>query len=428
MSARRPLRILHVIASLAPRYGGPSQVCLELCGELARRGEQVSIYTTDIDGGGRLDVPLGRPVRTDGVEVRYFPVQSPRRYVMSWPLARALREAVPRQDVVHLHSLYLFPPTAAAYYCRRAGVPYLLRPHGTLDPYLYRRHRARKWLYERLVEWRNLERAAALHFTTLEEAELTRPLRLSTRGVVVAPGVHLERYRRDGSGVPPPWPERPGRRVVLFLGRINFKKGLDLLARAFGDLARQRADVHLVLAGPDDDGYGATVRRWLGEAGVLERCTIAGMQVGAAKLAALHRADVFVLPSYSENFGVTVVEAMACGLPVVVSDRVNIWREIAEARAGLVVPPDAGRISRALAAVLDHPDRAGMAERGRRLVAERFTWPAAGARMLDVYHEIVDRTPLPDRAERETEGARQNNAVGGHGGGAAPLPPIAKEA
>jgi glycosyltransferase involved in cell wall biosynthesis len=431
MSARGPLRILHVIASLARRYGGPPQVCLELCGELARRGARVSIYTTDIDGPGRMDVPRDRPQWIEGVEVRYFPVQSPRRYVMSWPLARALREAVPAHDVAHLHSLYLFPPTIAAHYCRRAGVPYLVRPHGTLDPYLYRRHRGRKWLYERLIERRNLERAAALHFTTSEEAELTRPLGLSARPVVVAPGVHLDRYQMNAEGPapPPPWPARPGRRVVLFLGRLNFKKGLDLLARAFGDLARRRRDVHLVLAGPDDDGYGATVRRWLAEAGVLERCTIAGMQVGAAKLAALHRADVFTLPSYSENFGVTVVEAMACGLPVVVSDRVNIWREIAAARAGLVVAPEAGQLGRALAAVLDHPDRAAMGARGRQLVAEQFTWAVAGERMLAVYEDILDPARRePDetvtRAPREIDRAGRNHVVEGHGGGAAPLPPI----
>jgi glycosyltransferase involved in cell wall biosynthesis len=391
MTTRAPLRILHVISSLAPRYGGPSKVCVELCDELARRGEQVSIFTTDVDGPGRLDVPLDHPVRMGAAEVRYFPVQWPRRFVTSWPLARALREAVPRHDIVHIHSLYLFPSTAAAHYCRRAGVPYLVRPHGTLDPYMFHRHRARKWVYERLFEWRNLERAAALHFTSLEEQELTRPLRLPTPGVVVAPGVHVERYRPTDGREAAPWGETRGRRVILFLGRLNFKKGLDLLVRAFAELARRRPDVHLVLAGPDDDDYGRAVRGWLAQGGVANRCTFTGMLEGASKLAAFHHAEVFVLPSYSENFGVAVVEAMACGLPVVVSDRVNIWREIAHAGAGRVVSCDAPAVSRGLAAVLDDPARDAMGERGRRLVAERFTWAAAGTRMLDAYHEILGR-------------------------------------
>jgi glycosyltransferase involved in cell wall biosynthesis len=397
MTRGRPLRILHVIASLAPRYGGPSQVCLELCGELARRGERVSIFTTDIDGAGRLDLPRQHPERAGGADVRSFPVQWPRRYVTSWPLARALRRAIPEHDIVHIHSLYLFPSTVAAHYCRRADVPYLVRPHGTLDPYMFRRHRARKWVYERLFEWRNLQRAAALHFTSLEEQELTRPLRLRAPGVVVPPGVHVERYAGPTAegGTPAPWEEAPGRRVIHFLGRLNFKKGLDLLARAFADLARRRRDLHLVLAGPDDEGYGREVRGWLAEAGVLERCTFTGMLLGAPKLAALHRADVFVLPSYSENFGVAVVEAMACGLPVVVSDRVNIWREIAQARAGRVVPCEAAAVTRGLAAVLDDPRRRDMGERGRLLVAERFTWAAAGARMLAAYHGILNGRGVP---------------------------------
>lgn len=369
-------------------------MCVELCDELARRGEQVSIFTTDVDGPGRLDVPLDRPVRVGGADVRYFPVQRPRGFVTSWPLARALREAVPRHDIVHIHSLYLFPSTAAAHYCRRAGVPYLVRPHGTLDPFMFRRHRARKWIYEWLFEWRNLERAAALHFTSLEEQELTRPLGLSTPGVVVAPGVHVERYGQPVGTAAAPWGETRGRRVILFLGRLNFKKGLDLLARAFTELARRRPDVHLVLAGPDDDDYGRAVRGWLAQGGVADRCTFTGMLEGTSKLAAFHHADVFALPSYSENFGVAVVEAMACGLPVVVSDRVNIWREIAHAGAGRVVPCDAAAVSRGLAAVLDDPAPEAMGERGRRLVAERFTWPAAGARMLDAYREILDRREM----------------------------------
>ena len=385
------LRILHVISSLAPRYGGPPQVCLELCRELVRQGARVSIYTTNVDGRGVMDVPLDAPVRRDGVEIRYFPVETPRAWVVSRPLARALREAVPEHDLVHVHSLYLFPSTVAAHYCRRFGVPYLVRPHGTLDPYLFRRHRARKWVYERLFEWRNLNRAAALHFTSLDEQELVRPLGLRSPGIVVPPGVEPERYRDpslDGS-FRAAWPETRGRRLILFLGRLNFKKGLDVLARAFGAVSRQRPDAHLVLAGPDD-GYGATVRRQLDAEGVLGRVTFTGMLLGRDKLAALRDADVFVLPSYTENFGIAVVEAMACGRPVVISDRVNIWREVAEAGAGRVTRCDAGEVAAALLDFLDDPAASRAAgARAARLVAERFAWPASADRMLRVYRWAV---------------------------------------
>ena len=160
--------------------------------------------------------------------------------------------------------------------------------------------------------------------------------------------------------------------MVLYLGRLNFKKGLDLLTQAFGDLARRRPDVHLVLAGPDDDGYGERVRGWLGEVGALERCTIVGMQVGAAKLAALHGADVFVLPSYSENFGVSVVEAMASGLPVVSTNVSGLPECVEHGVTGLLVPerqPEA--LAAAIGLLLSDPERARALGRAGRAKVER---------------------------------------------------------
>ncbi len=394
------MKILHVIAGLAPRYGGPSKACLELCRELARRGEEVAIYTTAIDGNGQLDVPLGESLWKDGVEIRYFPVQAPRSYRVSLPLARALKAAIPDYDLVHVHSLYLFSSTVAAYYCRRYGIPYLIRPHGTLDPYLFRHHRPRKWVYERLFEWRNLNRAAAIHFTSLEERELTRPLGLKAPGVVVPIGLDPEEYQ----ALPPPGafravhPNLQGKKLILFLGRLNFKKGLDLLARAFGSLGRRRDDVHLILAGPDDDGYGARIRRWLEADGVLEKCTFTGMLLGPEKLAALRDGDIFVLPSYTENFGIAAVEAMACGVPVVISNRVNIWREVVAAKAGLAVDCDPRQVTDALSRLLDDPAlREEMGCGGRQLVRERYTWEAIGSTMVEVYRQILRGHGRPSR-------------------------------
>jgi glycosyltransferase involved in cell wall biosynthesis len=386
------MRILHVITTLAPRYGGPVKACLELCRELARRGEQVVIYTTNIDGNGELNVSLDTPLWDEEVEIRYFPVQVPRRYVFSLPFAKALKTAIPGYDLVHIYSLYLFPSTVAAYYCRRYGVPYLLEPHGTLDPYLFRRHRGRKWIYEYLFERRNLNESSAIRFTTVEEQELTRPLGLKAPGVIVPIGVNLQDY--EGTTLlrtfPATWPETRSKKVILFLSRLNFKKGLDLLAKAFGQVARQRDDVHLILAGPDDDGYGAQVHRWLEAEGVLGRATFTGMLLGEEKLAALRNADVFVLPSYTENFGIAVTEAMSCGLPVVISNKVNIWREVAEVGAGFVVNCDVEEISKALLTLLDDPLlRKDMGQRGRRLVAERFTWEVMGEQMVQVYQQIL---------------------------------------
>ena len=145
------MKILHVIANLAPRYGGPSKACWEMARAVAQLGHEVSIYTTNQDGPGELEVPLGQPVWQEGVEIRYFPIQAPRFWGTSLPLAFGLRHKIPASDLVHIHSLYLFHNLVAGHYCRQNAIPYLVRPHGTLDPFIYRRHRGRKRLMELLV-------------------------------------------------------------------------------------------------------------------------------------------------------------------------------------------------------------------------------------------------------------------------------------
>ncbi len=385
------MRILHVIPSLAARDGGPARAVVEMCRELLRRGEQAEIYTTNADGEGSLEVLLGRPIETRGVNVTYFPINGSHYYKYSTTMAAALRANVPRYDVVHINSLYQFPSTVAAHYCRKYRVPYILRPHGTLDPYLHQRHPLRKRLYEALIERRNLAAAAAVHFTSTEEMRMAKLSGLRFRGVVVPLGVDIKEGAACAEDAAKAiWSELTGKDVVLFLSRVNFKKGLDVLARAFGQIYREHRDTHLVIAGPDNEGYAAQVRGWLGEEGALEATTFTGMVLGERKAALLKCADVFVLPSYTENFGIAVVEAMAAGLPVVISNRVNIWREIDAARAGLVVNPGPTEVARATLTLLDNPAMAQeMGEGGRRLARERFSWESAGQQLFELYEQIA---------------------------------------
>jgi len=387
------MKILHVIANLAPRYGGPSKACWEMARAVAQLGHQVSIYTTNQDGPKLLPVPTDRPVWREGVEVRYFPIHPPRFWGASWGLARALRQEIKGVDLVHVHSLYLFHDLVSGRYCRIFGVPYLIQPHGTLDPFIHRRHRGRK----RFMEWgfqnRTLREAAAILFTTAEERELAAPFTFGTPGVVVPLGMDLDEL----AGMPEPGsfrrrhPEIGDKPIILFLGRINFKKGLDILAKAFGAVARRRQDVHLVIAGPDNEGWGARVRTWLAEEGVLGRTIFTGMLLGPDKLAVLRDASLFVLPSYSENFGLAVIEAMAASLPVIISDQVNIWREVETGRAGRVIPCDAGALADQILELLADPAAAAqMGRQGRALVAERFQWPRIARRLAEAYVRIID--------------------------------------
>ena len=403
------MRILHVIPSVAVGDGGPAKAVLEMSRDAIQRGAQVEIVTTNADGKGVQQASAGEPIDVQGVKITYYPIIGGNYYKVSPALAGALKTKILAADVVHIHSLYQFPSTIAAHYCRRFKVPYLLRPHGTLDPYLFRRHRPRKWLYEVAFERRNLRSAAAVHFVSSEEMRLACSLDLQFTPVVAPLGVDVDRsIERRPDAFASTWPETVGKKVILFFGRLNFKKGLDILARAFGRLARRRDDVVLVVAGPDTEGYGAKVRGWLEDEGVLDRTLFTGMLTGARKSAALSGATLFVLPSYSENFGIAVVEAMAAGQPVVISRHVNICREVADAEAGLVVNTDADEVANAMETLLDDP---ALAERmglnGKRLVRDCFTWDSAGPRLMDLYRRVASHRPVADTAV-----ARDTSAIG----------------
>ncbi len=389
---RPRLRILHVIGGLAPRAGGPTNAMLPMCRALASRGHDVRIICTNGDWPrGTLDVPTGRPVYSDGVEVTYYPVQW-HRYSASLPLAGALRSAIPDADVVHIHSLYLFHTTVAAHYARRYRKPYVIRPHGTLDPYQRRRSRVIKAVYDRLFEHRNLRKASAIHYMTDEERRRSETAGRLAPGVVVPHGLYLQEYRPSGEagGVGARYGVAPGKRLITFLGRITPKKGLDLLARAWGQTARAWPDAHLVIAGPDDEGYGAQVQRWLAEEGVLDRVTFAGMVAGQDKVDLLHESYAFVLPSYFENFGLTVIEALACRTPVVISNEVYTCHEVERAHAGIVIDTDTPSLVAALNRLLEAPEQArAMGERGRALVESGFTWDVVAGRLEDLYFSVI---------------------------------------
>jgi glycosyltransferase involved in cell wall biosynthesis len=319
-------------------------------------------------------------------------------------LWRALGEAVTNFDVVHIYSVYSFCAAAAAYWCRKRGVPYLVHPHGSLDPFLRRRNRPRKWLYHKLLAERDYQQAAAVLFNSAEEMRLAS----DWAGLKTPEGSNGDRPQRFvvPVGIDPAWLREPdaaagerfrhrfgpleGRRLVVYMGRINFKKGLDILARAFAQIAGDREDLQLVLAGPSDEGYERKVRGWLAEGGVLEKTTFTGPLDGEDRFALLQQAEVFALTSYTENFGQAVAEAMASGVPVVISDQVNIWPEVVRAESGLVVPCDAEATAQALRSVLGDPARGRqMGSNGRRWAAQHLPWEVVAAQMTRAYEDTV---------------------------------------
>ncbi len=404
------MRVLHVQETLSPRHGGSATVVPQLAQAQAQAGLEVVVATTNADDPSGIYHDAGWDTLANGaVRVFYASARlSPLR--VSPGLARYLRQAIPDFDIVHVHGLYRFPATIAAYLSRRYGVPYIIRPHGSLDPYLYDKSTTGqlrlKRLYERWFDLPNLNAASAIHYTAEEERERASFLNLRSPSFIIPNGLNWESYEtlpergllraRWGVGDAP---------LVLFLGRLHSKKGLDLLVPAFDAIRQVKSNTKLVIAGPENDDYGQKVRGWISERGLDSAAHFVGPLHGTDVVQAYVDADVFALPSYTENFGMTVIEAMACALPVVISDQVNIHSEISGARAGLVTRCDVDEVASALLTVLcaDADRRQAMGTAGRQLVKERYSWPAIVSALAKEYEALVENAPRPAKPGRTGE-------------------------
>lgn len=384
------MKILHVIASANPAKGGPIE-------GLVRQAEATQnicsrhLVTLDPPEADFLkDYPvqvtaLGAPKRGGAYGFLDHYRHSPK--LIPW-----LRENVAGYDAVIVHGLWNYSALAAAWVLPKAAVPYFVFTHGQLDPWFRRRYPLKalaKQLSWSLIEGRLLKRARAVLFTTEDERHLAH-------NAFVGWGGYDSEVVQYGTAEPPPMaptqarafaeavPSLAGRRTLLFLSRIHPKKGCDLLIEAFAAVARNHPDVDLVMAGPDQDGWAATLQGRALALGLGARIHWPGMLQGDAKWGAYYTAEALVLPSHSENFGIVVAEALGCGRPVLITDKVNIWRAVEQGGAGLVSADTAEGFTGILATLLAlSPQEKGlMGERARRLFMERYDVKGAARNVL----------------------------------------------
>jgi glycosyltransferase involved in cell wall biosynthesis len=381
------VRILHVVPTYLPatRYGGPIHAVHGLCRALADRGHQVEVVTTNVDGDRDSNVRCETPVSLDGVEVRYFraasrvvPRRIARRLYVAPELKRDLERRIRTFEIVHLHSVFLWPTFAAARIASRNRVPYVLTPRGMLVPELIReRSRLAKELWLRAVEAGTLRNSAGVHFTSKREWDDAARTGLPLPEPFVVP-----------NGVEPA-PESARTRsenTLLYLGRISWKKGLDRLIDALALVP----DVMLTIAGNDEENLTPALEARALRQGVRSRITFLGEVRGDSKAELLESSAALVLPSLSENFGNVVLEAMAAATPVIVTPEVGLADDVRAAGAGLVASGDASALAAAIGQLVsDPPLQREMGARGRRLVAERFTWPVVAERMEREYARIL---------------------------------------
>ena len=385
------MRVLQVVPGISPSSGGPSVAITGLARALVSHGVETTLLTTNADGTGWLDVPLDRSVVRDGVTYMFHNVPPfGHRWGFAPSIVRTLRRTVASHDVVHIHWLYGFVAIAAARAAIAAGVPFVVQPAGSLDPYQFQKSRLVKATYLATVARPLLRQAAAIVFTSPLERDLaTRHAPCPTW--IVPVGLDLPTF----VDTPPAGAFRSAFPVVdgpflLFMGRLDPKKGLDLLIQAFAQIARTRPGLRLVVAGPDAGQYGMEMRHLAAQLGVERRVCFTGILSHALKLAAFIDAELFVLPSYAENFGAVVTEALACGLPVVISNRVNIWPEMAEAEVATVVECSVESVAAGILASLGDPSlRQRIATRGPALVRKAYTWDAIVPGLVTKYAGVA---------------------------------------
>lgn len=386
----RPLKVLHVIPSISPRRGGPSQAAIEMVSALRLRQVDASILTTNDDCESLLtDLPIGDWTTYAGVPVLAFPRWSPpmgalKDYIISSRLNRWLPNNIHNFDLLHIHALFCFPSTVAMMHARRARIPYLLRTIGQLSPWSLAQSKLRKQLMLQLVEKRNLDSASFLHFTTPRERdECFTAFGQSFPSLVLPLGVRLP------SLLPEVKCKKDGLRL-LFLSRLHPKKQLEVVLKALALLQTEHPQGiwQLDIAGSGEPAYLASLQKLAGQLNLSHRCRWLGHVQGDAKTSLLQQADWFLLPSAAENFGIAVVEAMAAGTPVIVSPQVAVADMIVGARAGLVCPSEPASLCTVLLKHFQGPSSA-MRMAARSLAETTFSWSSVADQLETSYRRML---------------------------------------
>jgi glycosyltransferase involved in cell wall biosynthesis len=378
------MRLLQVLPSVDPRMGGTAEVVRQLGLHLGKIGCRVDVATLDDPERSFVAeyplnaIALGPSRGTYSYSSRFVP----------W-----LRANAGNYDAVIVNGVWQYHSFGVWQALRKHTVPYYVFPHGMLDPWFKRTYplkHLKKWLYWPWADYRVLRDARHVLFTSEEERRLARQsfwLYKATEKVVVlgiSPPPANAAYLREKFLAAHPMLQ--GRRILLFMSRIHAKKGCDLLIESFATVAAGDPTLHLVIAGPDQTGLLGKLKALASRLRLMDRISWPGMLQGDMKWGAFYSAEAFVLPSHQENFGIAVAEAMSCGLPVLISDRVNICREVEDDGAGFVAADSREGTEKSLRAWLnlDSQQRVDMGRRATMSFQERFTVTASAASLLRV--------------------------------------------
>ena len=374
------MRVLHVIPSVDERSGGPATAIVPMCRALMQEGVEVLLLSTT--AGLPAEMVRGEVLDHKGVPAIFFQSQLGESFKYSRPLSSWLRSNIHNFGLAHIHAVFNHSSVAAAHVCKKFGVPYVVRPLGTLDPWSMTQKSLRKRLFWQVSGRGIMGGAAAVHYTSEAEKASTESSLGLNQGRVIPLGVEVV---SNSAG------ERARDRYILVLSRLHPKKGLDVFVDAFLSLVEmpQLAEWRLVIAGDGPVEYVSMLKAKASSR--RDKITFTGWIDGDEKNAVLSGASLLVLPSRQENFGLCVMEAMAHSVPVLVSPNVNLAVEIAAANAGWIVPLDKIALAEKLAEALSDPEeltRRGLA--GLQL-SQKYAWENSARELADLYQTLIQK-------------------------------------
>jgi len=410
------MKVLHVIPSVASHAGGPSQAIIPMCASLMAQGIDVVLATTD-DGKvsasefrvSSSQSEVNEPHLTPnskletrnyyrGVPTVFFPSQLGASFKYSRPFALWLDEHVSDFDLVHIHAVFNHSSIAAARACRKHMVPYIVRPLGTLDPWSLQQKSWRKKLFWYGGIKTMLTRAAAVHYTTRGEQNAVETSLGLNHGAVVPLGIDMTTLGAtsspDEKTIADRFPELSDCPYVLVLSRLHPVKALEVLLAAFFSVSKRSelSEWRLVLAGDGAADYVASLKRLVVENNATGSVLFSGWLDGAQKETVLNKASLLALPSHHENFGLCVMEAMACGVPVLLSPQVNLAPEVEAAGAGWIAAVNIDSLAHALTEALSSDEERKRRGSAGRILAKRFSWPSVATKLTDLYQSVLQPT------------------------------------
>ena len=388
------MNILQISPSYYPaiKYGGPIQSVHYLNKALVSKGVDVNVITTNAGQESDFKATKLKNYKIDngyylidGVRVKYMNYSGYEHYNFSIPLLLELNKIISKYDIIHIIAIWNFPVLVGGLLSILKNKPYIISPKGSI----YKETIELKSYFKKKIYWslfakHYLNKATAIHFTTNdEEKKVINYLKIKNRSLLVPNGIDLTKIKYKKNEL-----IKFDKEYILSLGRISKKKGFDLLIPAFSRLLKEH-DLVLIIAGPDNEGYKKEVDKLIAKENIETSVIYTGL-ISDGKWSLYKNALMFVLPSYSENYGMSVVEAMACKTPVVISDKVGIYNEVEEAEAGVIVKTNVESLYEGMKQLIENKElRKTISINGRKLVEEKYDIEKVADQMIEQYKNII---------------------------------------